>query len=179
MHDWNVVISTHEGRFREAWRFLQEFGPLAKTDFFNILVTRVADIPQTLERVRKKLEREPAGSSYVSRFMPLARCFTFQSPAEFEEKSKEAVSGWVPELSGRSFHVRMHRRGFKGKMSSMEEEKILDEYLLNALQEAGTPGRISFEDPDFIIAAETAGPRAGFSIWTREELARYPFLHLD
>lgn len=179
MHDWNVVISTHEGRYREAWSFLQEFGPLAKTDFFNILVMRVTDIPQTLEKVREKLEREPEGRSFVSRFMPLAGCFTFQSPAEFEEKSKEAVSAWLPDLVGRSFHVRIHRRGFKGKMSSMEEEKILDEYLLHGLQNAGAPGRITFEDPDFIIAAETAGPRAGFSIWSREELARYPFLHLD
>ncbi|MBI1920936.1 MAG: hypothetical protein HYS23_07615 [Geobacter sp.] len=179
MHDWNVVVSTHEGRYQEAWHFLQEFGPLARTDFFNILVMRVTDIPGTLEMVREKMGREPEGRSFVSRFMPLERCFTFQSPAEFEEKAKEAGSAWLPDLAGRSFHVRIHRRGFKGKMSSMEEEKMLDEYLLQTLQNAGTSGRITFDDPDFIIAAETAGPRAGFSLWNREELARYPFLHLD
>ena len=64
----------------------------------------------------------------------------------------------------------MHRRGFKGKLSTMDEERFLDTYLLEALEMARTPGRITFTDPDAIIALETVGPRAGLALWTREDL---------
>ena len=61
----------------------------------------------------------------------------------------------------------------------MDEERFLDTYLLEALEMAGTRGEITFDDPDAILALETVGPRAGLSLWTREELERYPLLHLD
>jgi tRNA(Ser,Leu) C12 N-acetylase TAN1 len=47
------------------------------------------------------------------------------------------------------------------------------------LAAAGTPGSISFDDPDAIVAIESVGQRAGVSLWTREDLRRYPFLRLD
>jgi hypothetical protein len=58
----------------------------------------------------------------------------------------------------------MHRRGFKGRLSSVEEERFLDNILLKALEKAGSRGRISFEKPDTFIALETVGPRAGLSL---------------
>jgi hypothetical protein len=64
-------------------------------------------------------------------------------------------------------------------MQSPEEERFLDAALLEALAAAGTPGSITFEDPDAIISIETAGNWAGMSLWTREDLERYPFLKLD
>jgi hypothetical protein len=35
----------------------------------------------------------------------------------------------VPELIGKRFHVRMHRRGFNGKLSSQQEAQFLDGFL--------------------------------------------------
>ena len=49
----------------------------------------------------------------------------------------------------------------------------------NVLARGGTIGKISFEDPDAVVSLETVGPRVGLSLWTREELERYPLLHLD
>ena len=115
----------------------------------------------------------------LARVMPVTRIFTFQSPLEFEAKARQAVHEWVPLLGGKGFHVRMHRRGFKGKLSSMDEERFLDGYLLESLEQSGMPGRITFDDPDLVITLETLGPQAGLSLWTREELRRYPLLHLD
>lgn len=103
----------------------------------------------------------------------------FQSPEEFEAKAREAVGSWLTRLAGKSFHVRLHRRGFKRRLSSQEEERSLDTFLLQSLEQRGTPGRITFDDPDAIIAVETVGQRAGFSLWTREDMQRYPFLKLD
>jgi tRNA(Ser,Leu) C12 N-acetylase TAN1 len=37
---------------------------------------------------------------------------------------------------------------------------------------------VSFDNPDAIIAVETIGNQAGMSLWFREDLQRYPFLHI-
>ena len=48
-----------------------------------------------------------------------------------------------------------------------------------ALAAAGTPGQISLYDADAVVLIETVGPRAGLALWTRADLARYPFLGAD
>ncbi|HJV37061.1 THUMP domain-containing protein [Geomonas sp.] len=179
MQDWNVVITVHDDAYNKAKNLLEHYGTVAKTDFFNILVMRVADPRRFLDELREEGERDPQYLSPLARVLPVYQTFTFQTPPEFEDKARQAVLSWIPTLSSKSFHVRMHRRGFKGKLSGMEEEKFLDSYLLEALELAGGKGRITFDRPDAIIAVETIGPRAGLSLWTREELERYPLLHLD
>jgi tRNA(Ser,Leu) C12 N-acetylase TAN1 len=64
----------------------------------------------------------------------------------------------------------------KGVMMSPEEERFLDEAVLAALEKAGAPGKVRFEDPDFAIDIETVGQRAGMSLWSREDLQKYEFL---
>ena len=75
--------------------------------------------------------------------------------------------------------MRLHRRGFMGIISTQPEERFLDEVLLDALADAGTPGRIRFADPDRVIQVETVDGRAGMSLWTREDMHRFPFLGVD
>ncbi|HEY4743554.1 MAG TPA: hypothetical protein VIH45_02770 [Desulfuromonadaceae bacterium] len=179
MNDWNAVVTVHEGGYNRARRFLNEFGPVVRTDYFNILAMRTADYRQFVEALRNKAERERDGASSLARVMPVVVTFSFQTPAEFDVKARQAVCAWLPTLANKGFHLRMHRRGFKGRLSSMEEERFLDTFLLEALDTARTPGHVAFDDPDVVIALETMGSRAGLSAWTRDELMRYPFLHLD
>ena len=60
----------------------------------------------------------------------------------------------------------------------MEEETFLDKVLIEALEKRGAAGTISFTDADAVISIETVGQRAGMSLFTREEFARFPFLHV-
>lgn len=179
MPDWNVVITVNTGGLPRSFRVLGEFGRVGKTDFFNVLVMKAAHVHHMLESLREIILTDPQSLSFLSRLLPVTSTFSFQSPEEFGERAKEAVMQWVPQLAGKGFHVRMHRRGFKGKMVSPEEERFLDVLLLEALAKSGTPGRITFENPDVIIAVETVAQRAGISAWTREDLERYPFVRLD
>ena len=179
MHDWNTVVTVREGGFVRALRLLEMAGKVSRTEFFNVLVMRVDDIRQLLEWLLVRAGEDPAILESMARLVPLTHTFSFQSPAMFEERAMEAVSQWVPLLAGKNFHVRMRRRGFKGRLSSMDEERFLDGYLLDALEKSGSAGRIVFEDPDFIIAVESVGTRAGLSIWSRDELRRYFFVRLD
>lgn len=178
MHDWNVVITVNEGGFNPARKLLEHYGNVDRTDYFNILLMHQEEPRQLLESLRRETARDPESLAPLARVMPVFETFSFQSAGDFEGKARRAVNRWLPELGGRSFHLRMHRRGFKGKLSSLDEERFLDTYLLEALEMAGNEGEISFDDPDVIIALETVGPRAGLSLWTREDLDRYPLLHL-
>jgi hypothetical protein len=38
---------------------------------------------------------------------------------------------------------------------------------------------VAFEDVDAVVSIETLDHRAGVSLWTREDLQRYPFLRVD
>jgi tRNA(Ser,Leu) C12 N-acetylase TAN1 len=176
MKDWNVVVSVREGLFPQALKLLEEYGLVTKTDFFNVLVMKVDDVRALLEALR---QRDPASLSCISRLIPVTHTFSFQSPEEFEAKAKETVLTWVPELAGRSFYVRMRRRGFKGRLSSAGEERFLDDILLEALEKRGSTGHIRFEGPDAVIAVETVGPKAGLSLWEHEDMERYSFLRID
>jgi tRNA(Ser,Leu) C12 N-acetylase TAN1 len=179
MRDWNVVISVHERGFRPTFELLEQLGHVAKTDFYNILVMKVDNIGNFLETLREWIKEDTHILDLISRVMPVTKTFNFQSSEEFEEKAIEAVSKWVPMLVDRSFHVRMHRRGFRDKMASNKEERFLDDFLLDKLKKKGIKGNISFQNPGAIVVVETVGSRAGMSIWTREDLDCYPFLRLD
>lgn len=179
MVDWNVVITVAERGFGRACRFFEEFGTVSRTEFFNVLVMSTDDPHRVMEAlVERKLE-DPDSLAFLSRIVPVSHTFSFQSGEEFKEKAKEIALTWVGELAGESFHVRMHRRGFKGRLSSPEVERFLDEVLLQAIDKTGSPGHITFENPEAIIAVETVGQRAELSLWSRTDMKRYPFLRLD
>lgn len=179
MQDWNVVVSVREPGYRQARELLAAYGRVQRTDFYNVLALRVEDIPHFLETLRDRYVEDGQILDILGRVVPVLATFIFQTPQEFELKAQQAVTPWLPRLGGRSLHVRMHRRGFRGRLSSQEEERFLDEFLLENLAAAGMPGRIDFADPDTIIAVETIAQWAGLSLWDREQRLRYPFLGLD
>jgi tRNA(Ser,Leu) C12 N-acetylase TAN1 len=179
MLEWNVVVTAHEHRYRHARRFLSPLGKCADTDFYNVLVMQVAQPLSFLDTLARELEAQPEYLPTLARVLPVSETFAYQSPEEFERKATQVVLGWRAQLGGSRFHVRMHRRGFKGRLSSQEEERFLDHALLEALAAQGAGGQIDFADPDWILALDTVGQRAGLSLWSREQLQRYPLLKLD
>jgi len=63
----------------------------------------------------------------------------------------------------------MHRRGFRGRLSSQHEERFVDHFLMERLSEQGQEARIAFDDPDVIIALDSVGQRTGISLWTSQQ----------
>lgn len=153
MPHWNVLVTTHKDGYRRAIRLLADYGPVRKTDYFNVLTLQVEDIGLMMEDLCVKIEAD----ADILRF----------------------ALAWAPQLAGKGFHVRIHRRGFKNRLSSMAEERFLDDALLTVLEEMGEPGHIAFAEAEAIVMVETVSNQAGLALWSREELARYPFLHLD
>ena len=174
--DWNVLVTLAEPTFRIARKLLARWGTLRRTKYFNVTVMAVADPVSFLHEFNAAVEQSPGILNAMSHVAPFEHLFEFDDAAEFETKAREIALNYVPLLIGKSFHVRLHRRGLKGTISTPTEERFLDETLLGALAAAGSPGRISFEDPDFVLLIETVAQRGGLALWTREELKRYPFL---
>ena len=91
MRDWNAVITVREGGFAPACRLLEPFGPVRKTEFFNTLAMRAEDPFRLLANLQGELSANPTIAAWISRFMPIRQLFTFQTVAEFELRSREAV----------------------------------------------------------------------------------------
>lgn len=179
MKDWNVVATVRGKAYPEARRALSELAPVAQTDFMNVLVLRVEDVGHFTEKLAIVWQANPGLKRILGRVTPLERLFEFQTPSEFEARAKEAAEPWLGSLADSRFHVRMHRRGFRGRLSSQEEEQFLDRWIQERMKEAGHSAEVDFDDPDWILDLETVGQRGGMNLWGREGLLRYPFLNLD
>jgi tRNA(Ser,Leu) C12 N-acetylase TAN1 len=179
MQDWNVVISVRDGGYSAARDLLRDFAEVGRTHYFNVLVAKAADPRALLETLCELSATIPDIPNYLARVVPLVVTFDFESAERFETQAREAVLQWANQLAGKSFHVRVHRRGFKKELPSPKEELMLAEVVLEATQRAGSPATISFDDPDAIVAVETIDNRAGMSMWSRDDLSRYPLLGLD
>ena len=178
MRDWNVVATIHDGGFRRACRLLSLEGELSRTEFYNVVVMKVLDVEAFLGRLEKLWSESRTYPIVVAHIRPVREMFHFQSPEEFEDKARDLALSLADGLGGKSFHVRIHRRGFKGRTSTKEEERLLADAILDRLSQSGAPARVAFDDPDAVLAVDTVGDRAGLSLWTRDDLGRYPFLGL-
>jgi tRNA(Ser,Leu) C12 N-acetylase TAN1 len=158
---------------------LEKLGPTERSPYYNVFAMKVDDPDALLEAVERRTEESPALYDAIARVAPAHRSFEFQSAEEFEGKARSIVLEWLPRLAGRSFHVRFHRRGPRHALRSPDIERHLDDALLDALREAGTPGKLSFSDPDAVIVIDTIDDRAGISLWSREDLARHRLLRPD
>jgi tRNA(Ser,Leu) C12 N-acetylase TAN1 len=179
MKDWNVVVSIYQDGFRRALQALQKLGQAERSPYHNVLVMKIEDPIALLEAIEKITEENPALYDAISRVAPATRVFDFLSEEELMEKAKFILAEWLPYLTGRSFHVRLHRRGTKHELRTQDAERIFNDAILGATKEAAAPSNISFTDPDIVVAIDTIDNRAGVAMWTREELARYHLLRPD
>jgi hypothetical protein len=179
LRDWNVVVTVHEEGWKPAKRFLSQAGVVSSTGYHDVLVMKVDDPGAFMGWLAGRVAAEPGLLNFISRAVPATHVFDFRDAQEFETRAREAALAFAPALAGRSFHVRMHRRGFGQQLSAHEAERRLGAALFEALQAAGTPARVTFDDPDAIVVIETVDDRAGVSLFSREDMQRCPFLRFD
>jgi len=179
VNDWNVVVSIYQGGFRRAIRALGELGPVERSPYHNVLVMKVENTAALLEAVERKTEENTALYDAISRVAPAMRTVEFHSMEEFRDRLKPILFEWSPQLTGRSFHVRIHRRGDGRSLSTPDAERLLDNLVLDATAAAGEPGKVSFTDPDAVIAVDTIDSWAGIALWRREDLERHRLLRPD
>jgi len=177
--EWNVIVTTYDREYGTSMRLLAPFGRLAPTEYFNLFVMHVDDVLAFLDAIEEQLITDKSIANSVARISPVTTRFDFSLPEEFEERACLALEQWLDLLRDRSFHVRVHRRGFKGRLSSQREERLLGRHLLSGLEHEGSGATVDFDDPDLTIVVETLDDSAGAAIWTREQQQRYELLRFD
>lgn len=178
MSNWNIVATTAEGRYNPALSFLAQFGTVKPTAYYNVVMLRVEDVPGFMNLLAEEWEARDGRLALLQRVVPLDHTFNFSNRQSFGKHAADIARSWAPRLAGKTFHFRMHRRGFKEQMSSMEEEQMLNTVVVEATAQTVQPAVVSYDDPDAIAVVETIGSHAGMSLWFREDLQRFPFLKI-
>jgi tRNA(Ser,Leu) C12 N-acetylase TAN1 len=174
--DWNAIATTRPGRFNRAASLLRHHAQVERSGLYNVLLVRAPEPRRLLADLSAEAARERDVTSAIAHVLPVTDRFSFESAEDLERKAGEVLVSWLPELAGKSFHVRMHRRGLKGAIARHATEKRLAERLLAELDRRGTPGCIGFDDPDAIVSVETVRDTCGLALWSRADLERFPRL---
>jgi tRNA(Ser,Leu) C12 N-acetylase TAN1 len=178
MSNWNLIVTTAEGKYMQALGFLARFGVVKPTSYYNVVMMEVHNVPQLMESLAQEWENRGGRLLLLQRVVPMSHTFNFMDHQAFGARAVEILSGWTDRLAGKTFHVRMHRRGFKDQLHSEQDERFLNAAIVDATTQCGNPAAVSYEDPDMVVAVETIGNQAGMSLWPREDFQRYPFLHI-
>ena len=177
MKEWNILATAQWRQERNLLRLLSKFGEFKGSGYRDVVLGKVADVHDFLEALQKINREDPGKLWSLGQIVPIERNFEFDV-ADFEDKAKEAVAPYIDQLEGRNFFVRMVRRGHKGEISSQDEEKLLDGFILESLQKEGKEATVNIEEFEKMIVLETVGDQAGVGLITREMEEKYPLIKL-
>lgn len=76
--DWNVVVSVAEHHYQRAREVLGQYGPVAKTEFYNVLVMQVGDGLQLLALLTERGRQDREINSLISRVLPVSQAWAHQ-----------------------------------------------------------------------------------------------------
>jgi len=176
--DWDIVVTSREGGQRRLRRALGRLARLRRCDFKNVLIARVENVDAFLQGVAQRLADRPLIGEWLGKVLPIECTFPIDVGTFVAQVQAESVR-FLDRLAGRSFHVRVERRGHKGVLNTHDIERALGEYVYEALVTRGTPGSVKFRDPDAVLVVEVLGPMAGVGLVTRDLHTRFPFVRID
>jgi tRNA(Ser,Leu) C12 N-acetylase TAN1 len=175
---WNLVVTAREGMGRRLRGRLAPLVDVRRSGFRNVLVGYAPDAQTLLDAVADLRAARPGIDACLGKVVPLERTFPVR-PETFQADLEREAAPFVDRLVGRSFHVRVERRGHKGVLDSHACEQALGAFLCSALETRGGRPVVEFADPDAVLVVEIIGDTAGLALVTREVRRRFPFVKVD
>ena len=175
---WNVLVTAREGTPRQLRGALSRLARLRRSGFRNVFLARIDDPEAFLAAVAVLCTTRPMLEGWLGKIVPVERTFPVE-PATFRARLEAEATHFLDRLVGRSFHVRIERRGHKGLIDTHDCEQTLGAYLCDALERRGAHPVVEFGDPDVVLAVELVGDTAGMALLTREQRARFPFVKVE
>jgi tRNA(Ser,Leu) C12 N-acetylase TAN1 len=174
--DWNVLATSVEGARPVLLGGLRRHGAFRGAGYRNVLIGRVVDRSAFFAALREDLARAPLLAAAIGRVLPIDQ--VLQLDEDDPQASLEpAIAALGARVAG-SFFVRLERRGLHGALHSSEAERTLGATLWRAIEATGHTPRVTFQDPDVVVAIETLGPRAGIALVDRTLRQTYPFIRI-
>ena len=175
---WNLVVTSREGAQRRLRGALARLVRLGRSGFRNVFVGQVDDPEAFLAAVGELRVARPVLDRWLGKIIAVERTFAVD-PATFQARVQEEAARFLDRLVGRSFHVRVERRGHKGVIDTHACERAVGAFLWAALEARGARPVVEFEDPDVVLVVELVGDTAGLALVARELRARFPFVKID
>lgn len=175
--DWNVVVTVQPGpQFqRELLGALAHFGRFHATPFRDVCIGHIDDRAAFLQALRDARAAGAPWTQRLGRVIPVDVVFWF-TPQTLADRLKEAVAPLVPRIGGKSFCVRIERRGHAGEVKTQDIERAVGEHVHALAAAQGMTLRTALDDPDNVIAAETLGNECGVGLLPRALRETYPFV---
>ncbi len=181
---WNTLLVLRERRLAGLLNRLRPLGRFRTSGYPRVLLGMVDDKGQDsaagnedgngngdrIARVVDFFEQNPDLAAELQRVVPVEASPLFERD-DVTETLCVAMHHKGVELAGRSFHVRAHLRGLKGRQETTAVEGALGEFLLERAEAGGRAATVTFGDPDVVVAVEVAGRRAGYAFFEREQRA--------
>lgn len=179
MGPWNVLVTVRPApaAVHELLSGLRAHGAFQATPFKYVCAGLVPDTAAFLDLLLEAQGSSAAWATHMARVVPIASTFEFTAESLLPELRRAAAS-MVPHVPEARFFVRVERRGMAGAVHSGELEPALADHLADAAALRGCILKVSFEDPDFIVAVETLENHGGVALITREMRRRYPFVQV-
>ena len=178
MREWNVLITSLEGRRPALLMGLRPLGTFWRAGYKNVVVGRIENRRDFLERVRERLSTDMLLETSLTKVVPIERIARFEPPT-LVETAVDLVGGDLEHIVGHGFYVRLERRGFKGVVHTPTIEAAVGERLLAACSERGQAAKVRFDDPDVVVVLETVGDTVGLALLTRAIRCEFPFVRVS
>lgn len=171
--DWNVLAICTRGETGKALALLGGVGRFRTGGYPQVLIGQVPR-PRGKDDLLAGLEGLAAGGEacegILDRLVPVEDAVSFARD-DVTETLCECFEPLAPRLCGKTFYVRAHLRGMKGRIEHPAVERALGDFLFEYASRAGAPPKVSFKDPDFVVIVEVVGRRVGYAFLTREDRA--------
>jgi len=174
---WNVIVTTQPGRprFLAALKGLRGLGEFRATSFRDVSLGRVEDGDLFLEALlAAKASGEPWALA-VARAIPMEQTFAF-TPETLSAQLETALAPLALRMGAASFYLRLERRGLGETLPSDRLEREVADHLYAVAEARGFALRTTFDDPDYVLVAETVGTECGVALLPRALRERYPFV---
>ncbi len=162
--DFNIIATAYRGEGTYLLKALGKMGEFERTPFRDVLVGKVKDVNEFLD----KILLEPPLS--LARVVPVRDVFAFGSPDELVREIKERLDR-ISLQKGKSFKVTVERRGWKGVINSHEFEKMFGEILHEK-----TGNQVDLTHPQEEVVFEIMDNSCGWTIITEEMRRKYFFV---
>jgi tRNA(Ser,Leu) C12 N-acetylase TAN1 len=169
--DWNVLAIGARGETGRALALVSESGRFRTGGYPQVLIGKV-DRPRgaasLLDGIDGLVRDDARAAGVIDRVVPVEEAVSFARD-DVTETLCEVLEAKAPLLCGRTFYVRAHLRGLKGRVEHPAVERALGDFLHEFASRAGEPPKVTFDDPDFVVVAEVVGRRVGYGFLGRDE----------
>jgi hypothetical protein len=168
---WNVLAIGARGETGKALGLLAEVGRFRTGGYPQVLIGNVArrrGDASLLDGIDGLVASPERTAGVIDRIVPVEEAVSFVRD-DVTETLCEALEPRASRLCGKSFYVRVHLRGLKGRIEHPAVERALGDFLSEFAARAGEPPTVRFRDPDVVVVAEVVGRRVGYAFLGREE----------